>query len=300
MLFPYATTSNWKPWKRRVFTFTSLERHKGLQGNYEMFIPPCPSFPDHLEEAGRMRFFNYCMAQKNDRIEQLGLFLSRPNIEASDPNDLDVIGDTLADLIKAKPRYAKKATWPNQIQELIWEPHWNSILVDLALLLGTLSIHRFDYLKPEWAAISEQFQPFHHERFPVIKISELSGHDDELSDHEQALQTSLACHLRERPSLANQDDAWFDLLFSEIARLQIAPEEIKASEFSSGLVLRRSMPQENQYCYPFEAAKMFLSSSLERKLLGSNCDQFFDAVPLALGDALRPETQPNWTTFHLA
>lgn len=300
MLFPYATTSHWKPWKRRVFAFKSLERLGGTQGNYEMFIPPCPAFPDHLAETGRMRFFDYCMAQKNHRIAQLGLFLSRQNIETSDPNDLDTIGDTLANLITAKPRYAKTATWPNQIQELIWEPYWNSILVDLALLLGALTTHRFDHLQPKWVVIEEQFQPFHHERFPLIEVSELAGHDDELSDCERTLQTSLARHLKETPSLTNQEDAWFDLLSAEVERLQIAPEKIKLAEFSSGLVLRRNMPKKSSYCYPFEAAKMFLTSSLEQKLLGSDNEQFSDFVPFALGDALRPETQPNWTTFHLA
>ena len=299
-MFPYATVSKWNIAKTRVFSFSecaAVRQVPSIFGTnlYQPFIAIDNVYPNHLDGDGPRRFYHQVIDEKSDRLNQFKNLLSWNGDMAEDLNTsskLDNIGDLFLQVVEPRVNTVKKSAYLRLQPELWIAPIWHSIYVDLSILLGECAIREYGYLDPKWVPPVDRDEPQGYLDYPAIRF------DVKTAAVDDPLLEALSKEYQNASTRDLKDGAWIDIYNRIVSEIGCNPDDFDYREHSPDRVSRLLTPSNNQpHFYPFEAAWAFLLIGFQRKYVPDMLDEYYAHSQIALGDCLRQETLPNWSTF---
>lgn len=299
-MFPYATISRWNVTKTRVFKFSecsTVRQAPPIFGNiqYKPFAAIDNVYPNHLDGKGPIRFYNQIVKEKSERLKQFKRILnwdSKLSKELNTASKLDSIGDLFLQSIEPNVNIAKRNSYFRFQPELWIAPIWHSLYVDLSIFLGECAISEYEHLNPKWVPPVDRDEPQGYLDYPAItfNVKTASVNDPLIEALSKEYKNSNKKYLK--------DGAWIDIYDRIISKMGFGPDDFDYREYSPDRVARLLSPSNNQpYFYPFEAAWAFLLIGFQKKYVPDMLDGYYAHSQIALGDCLRQDTLPNWSTF---
>ena len=286
--------------KTRVFSFGDCSAVRQVpsifgDGRYQPFIAIDNVYPNHLDGDGPQRFYDQIIDEKSDRLNQFRKILSWDGDVSeglSISSKLDNIGDLLLQGVEPRFNGAKKDAYLRSQPELWIAPVWHSIYVDLSILLGECAIGAYEQVNPKWVPPAGRDEPQGYLDFPAISF------DVKPAPVDDPLLEALSEEYQSANKQDLKDGAWIDIYDRIVLEANFDPDGFDYREYSPDRVSRLLAPSHNQpRFYPFEAAWAFLLFGFQRKYLPDMLDEYDAHGQIALGDCLRQETLPNWSTF---
>lgn len=299
-MFPYATISRWNIAKTRIFSFSECAAVRQVpsifgNGRYQPFVAIDNVYPNHLDGDGPRRFYSQIIGEKTDRLNQFKILLNWDRDVSEDLNTsskLDIIGDLMLQGIEPRAKATNKNAYIRSQPELWIAPIWNSIFVDLSILLGECAISEYEHLNPKWVCPVDRDEPQGYLDYPAITF------DVKTAPADDPLLNALLKEYQYNNRRNLKDGAWIEIYDRILLENGFDPDDFDYREYSPDRVSRLLTPSNNQpHFYPFEAAWAFLIIGFQRKYVPDMLDDYYAHSQIALGDCLRQETLPNWSTF---
>lgn len=301
MLLPYATQSRLKPWKTRVFAFSTTVK-QSVFAEYDIYEPPGDCLPFHLEDKFRPEFLKYFLTREDRAISNIKHAFKFPDFDPTNAGHLDRVGDLISNLICVSPS-VKKTQKAFADSEMNWEPIWNSILLDISLCIGFGVKKAYYTTIPRWDLVDNKAQPHDWVRAPVMFLKTNRMPIDKEFETEELkkdiiVENRLVDAVDKMPELLEDYDKWFELVTNTLIEIRGSAEDYEITDYNAREYAKISKEGEEIFS-PIEMTWSFAMHQLLVKypFLRSIHDKDIDHVLLSLGDVLRPDTHPNWTGF---
>lgn len=299
MLLPYATKSRIPFWKRRIFDFKISTISKALP-KYPYHVPPGNAFPEHLDDKYRQRFFHYFTSKEVWALDVISEHFKKDKHSLLDPIQLDLLGDKICEKIEASDELGhliRKRGEINLDLELCLQPIWNSVFLDVCLLIGAALKQRYPSHDPEWGLVDNKMQPTDWLRAPIIlmkgALPDRSPIKNSILSEERVLGELLDNH----PEMLNANtEDWHRLVNKELTKYGFKFE--KDRHYRIREYIRYQDAEE--YLFPvFYAVRAFFLYAIVTKFKLYEIDNNYEAPfsILSLGDTIRPDAHPNWSGF---
>ncbi len=298
VLFPYATTSRFKPWKQRVFVFSKDAVAPSELEPWPVQIPPHGVWPEHLQDGPRQAFFDWFISIEKASVAQVMQGFSLSTDAVGDPTALDKIGDRILELIEFSPeaeknRISRVKKWgegmPDLPAELMWQPIWNTILIDLAHFVAAGVKKVYAKANPRWDLIDPKFQPTYFARNPFLKM------DNAKIDLEYAEEDAFFKKLIESDlSLLEDQDRWFEMVEPELVRRGFDLDEVDFSAYRPENFLQ-PIGESAAFDPIFALSDFFRYAFVKRHDFKDPYG--YEEGLRSLGDILRPRDQAGWIGF---
>ncbi len=308
-LWPYATTSSLVFWKERIFDFRDIQMGFGgeaLPGikAYEPFRAIDHFLPEHLMDDGPKRFYDDVMKQKDVRIASLLALCDVPEISGPKAAySLDQLGDQLAAAIEPNKKVLKKVNGRYELRNRSWSssflmaPIWNSISIDLGLLIGDLVIETYPKQHGRWACPKGRDNPMGAWDYPRLQFDMPAREEN---DQEATLLEKLAKTYDRNKSKDFTSGGWLDAFDNALQELGLNPDEYDSGEYSPDVVRYARHSNSNIDVHPMATSEQFLTRQFLKRFLPDEMDSYQRDTFMSLGDAIRPDTFPNWTGLNVA
>ena len=297
-LFPYATTSRFKPWKRRVFVFEENAVAPADLGPWPVQIPPHGVWPEHLQDGPRQAFFDWFVGIEGASIAQVMKGFSLSSDAVGDPVALDKIGDRILDLIEFSPeaeknRLKRVKRWgegmPDLPDELVWQPIWNTVLIDLAHFVAAGMKKVYAKANPRWDLINPKFQPHHFARNPFLRMDNAKI-DTEYADEDAFFRDLIESDL----SFLEDHDRWFEIVDPELIRRGLDLDEVDFSAYRPENFIH-PIGESAPFDLIFKLSDFFNYAFIKR--YDFKDPYGYEEGFRSLGDILRPRDQAGWIGF---
>jgi hypothetical protein len=301
----------------------------GLPGaaTYKAFRPACRSYPDHLMDAGRDAFFTYCMQVKDQRIQAL-LDLTGTKMPEGDQaaKMLDRLGDQLGNALEIMPKaffYLKKhkrMSYRYRHFERMIKPVWNSVLVDLSLLVGEVVRLRYKELNATWFLepnitgniydLDLRHKPLLRMEIAKVNDPDGDGPDEDMdrmiygedydlvlaeNKRDQDFENYLYQTLLNNPALEKDIDAWEKVFYAaRDDKFDFGENPMNPADYHPARIRKRREQIPFLINSPFQPAEYILDHWMRERFLPPSLR---DEKLQSLGDILRPDTQPNQIGF---
>ncbi|WP_150522569.1 hypothetical protein [Roseibium sediminis] len=296
MLLPYATTSSWKPWKTRVFDFRAIKQEARSSfafdpGQYVPFDPPDHVYPEHCDKTGGERFMAAFLGQREARQSELSKLLQYHGLGIPDgPAGWDKVGDFIQGHIEINlPASTAQDTAAQLVSskghELALRPMWHSILIDIAICIGSTLETHLKGRDPVWHLDRHDIDTVTSDNLPALLVpSATAAEPAPLS----RLEAELTQRVLAKPELAGNMDEWEQVVIECAASFgESVPEDLPSA---TELYLAATLPQGLSIS-PVKEMQLFFYQALDRRYRS----QKPEPVPFSLGDMFRPGLGWPWS-----